>query len=280
MSARQNKKRKNRNNVNNRERTVTTFTEDPNTSFLVPQPSEEPALSSPFSVASTSATSNSNNNNNNSFQNFGMSYSFHPHGPNNQPQQQGQQQQQQQFFSPQVILPPGKSDLEVLENLKSIIKEGQHEFYRAIPQPAALASLYLGPTSSQVLPHPEQHSADYYNQSGYDNSSDDQIPPYPSDSARRPTDPPVVKKSSSTANNPDPTPPPGGPKPGKKVETSPLKPERKMSTGPDNADVNPRDGALSGDHRDSSKNDTPRPLGDRPDETPFVIPRWTTEGSD
>ncbi|KAG2365389.1 hypothetical protein BDR07DRAFT_669418 [Suillus spraguei] len=198
MSARQNKKRKNRNNVNNRERTVTTFTEDPNTSFLVPQPSEEPALSSPFSVASTSATNNPNNNNN-SFQNFGMSYNFHPHGPNSQPQQQGQQQQQQQFFSPQVILPPGKSDLEVLENLKSIIKEGQHEFYRAIPQPAALASLYLGPTSSQVLPHPEQLPADYYNHSGYDNSSDDQILPYSSDSARRPTDPPVVKKSS-TAN--------------------------------------------------------------------------------
>jgi hypothetical protein len=198
MSARQNKKRKGRNNVNNRERTVTTFTEDPNTSFLVPLPSEEPALmSSPFSVASTSATTNSNNN----FQNFGMSYSFHAHGPNSQPQQgQQQQQQQQQFFPPQVILPPGKNDLEVLENLKSIIKEGQHEFYRAIPQPAALASLYLGPTSSQVPPHPEQLPADYYNQSGHDNSSDDQIPPYNSDSTRRPTDPPVVNKSSSTAN--------------------------------------------------------------------------------
>jgi hypothetical protein len=202
MSARQNKKRKGRNNVNNRERTVTTFTEDPNTSFLVPLPSEEPALSSPFSVASTSATNNPNSN----FQNFGMSYNFHAHGPSSQPQQaqqqqqHQQQQQQQQFFSPQVILPPGKNDLEVLENLKSIIKEGQHEFYRAIPQPAALASLYLGPTSSQVLPHPEQLPADYYNHSGYDNSSDDQIPPYSSDSARRPPDPPAVKKLSSTAN--------------------------------------------------------------------------------
>lgn len=43
-----------------------------------------------------------------------------------------------------IVLPPGKNDLEILENLKQIIKNGQHEFYRAIPQPAALASLYLG----------------------------------------------------------------------------------------------------------------------------------------
>ena len=43
-----------------------------------------------------------------------------------------------------VVLPPGKNDLEILENLKQIIKNGQHDFYRAIPQPTALASLYLG----------------------------------------------------------------------------------------------------------------------------------------
>jgi len=39
---------------------------------------------------------------------------------------------------------PGKSDLEILNNLKSIIKDGQHEFYRAFPQPAALASIHTG----------------------------------------------------------------------------------------------------------------------------------------
>ncbi|KAH7928944.1 hypothetical protein BV22DRAFT_987500, partial [Leucogyrophana mollusca] len=157
MSARQNKKRKGRSNVNNRERTVTTFTEDPNTSFLVPLPSEEPAgtniMSSPFSVASSSG---GNNNISGAFQvspSFGMNYSFIPGS-----MQQQQQSQQQQFFPQQPILPPGKNDLEVLEKLKTLIKEGQHEFYRAVPQPAALASLYLGPLPGQspVPPHPEQ----------------------------------------------------------------------------------------------------------------------------
>ena len=129
MSARQNKKRKARVHVNNRERTVTTFTEDPNTSFLVPLSSEEPpaTLSSPFSASSFSMP----------FQNYIP--------------------QQQQFYQP---LPPGKSDLDILENLKTIIKEGQHEFYRAVPQPAALASLYMGHIP-QGVPHPDQLPQDY-----------------------------------------------------------------------------------------------------------------------
>jgi hypothetical protein len=62
----------------------------------------------------------------------------------------------------------GANDLEILENLKQMIKNGQHEFYRAVPQPAALASLYLGPhrepepqtqqpqQTSSVPPHPQQ----------------------------------------------------------------------------------------------------------------------------
>ncbi|KAG6375602.1 hypothetical protein JVT61DRAFT_3168 [Boletus reticuloceps] len=119
MSARQNKKRKGRNHVNNRERTVTTFTEDPNTSFLVPFSSEEPP------TTFTSST-------------FPMPY-----------QNYIASQQQQQFYQP--VLPPGKNDLEILENLKTIIKEGQHEFYRAAPQPAALATLYMG-----HIAHPDQ----------------------------------------------------------------------------------------------------------------------------
>ncbi|KAH0828091.1 hypothetical protein J3R83DRAFT_3750 [Lanmaoa asiatica] len=127
MSTRQNKKRKGRNHVNNRERTVTTFTEDPNTAFLVPLSSEDPpaVLSSPFSPSS-----------------FSMNY------------QNYITPQQQQFFQP--VLPPGKNDLEILENLKTIIKDGQHEFYRAVPQPAALASLYVG-----HIPHPDQLPQDY-----------------------------------------------------------------------------------------------------------------------
>jgi hypothetical protein len=165
MSARQNKKqRKGRNNANNRERTVTTLTEDPNTPYLVPTPSEEPAganlMSSPFSVASSSA----GNANNGPYQmpgNYAFGYNnfqgpIHGnvhHQPHQQPFYSTQQQQQQ------PLLPPGQNDLEVLEKLKEMIKNGQHEFYRAVPQPAALASIYLGPnatTQPQVPHHPEQ----------------------------------------------------------------------------------------------------------------------------
>jgi len=51
---------------------------------------------------------------------------------------------------------PGKGNLEILENLKSIIKDGQHEFYRAVPQPAALASIYMGHIP-QGQTHPDQY---------------------------------------------------------------------------------------------------------------------------
>lgn len=171
MSARQNKKqRKGRNNANNRERTVTTLTEDPNTPYLVPTPSEEPAganlMSSPFSVASSSA-GNPSNIPPAAYQipgtfAFGFNnYAGPMHGSVHHQQHQ-QQQQPQQFYASQqqqTILPPGKNDLEVLEKLKEMIKNGQHEFYRAVPQPAALASIYLGPNSTsqpQVPHHPEQ----------------------------------------------------------------------------------------------------------------------------
>ncbi|KAH7916595.1 hypothetical protein BJ138DRAFT_289681 [Hygrophoropsis aurantiaca] len=204
MSARQNKKRKGRNNVNNRERTVTTFTEDPNTSFLVPLPSEEPAgtnlMSSPFSVASSGG--GSNNVPSSGFQipaNFGMNYNFMSGSMHGQ-----QQQQQQQYFpQQQPILPPGKNDLEVLENLKTLIKEGQHEFYRAVPQPAALASLYLGPLPGQssVPPHPEQVPSEYQtsgSQAGFDGFSGDASAKssFPGDSSRQPAGP-----LKSTNNN-------------------------------------------------------------------------------
>ncbi|KAF8069978.1 hypothetical protein FPV67DRAFT_1485689 [Lyophyllum atratum] len=166
MSARQNKKqRKGRNNPNNRERTVTTLTEDPNTQFLIPTPSEEPAgvslMSSPFSVASSSAgnaPSSSAYQPPSNYAAFGYSNSFGApvHGPGH-PQQH--LPQQPPYFQPhQGILPPGRNDLEILENLKEIIKSNQHDIYRAIPQPAALASIYLGPMATpqaQITHHAE-----------------------------------------------------------------------------------------------------------------------------
>lgn len=62
-----------------------------------------------------------------------------------------------------MVLPPGEDDLEILEKLKEIIKNGQHEFYRAVPQPRALASLYLGPNApahGQGRPEPLQPTQD------------------------------------------------------------------------------------------------------------------------
>jgi len=169
MSARQNKKqRKGRNNANNRERTVTTLTEDPNTPYLVPTPSEEPAgghMAAPFTgaVVNNAKMHNMSIPGQQPYQipgNFGFGYSgtFAPNLQSNlqqQPQQQPffstnqAQQASMQSIQPNPPLPPGKNDLEILQNLKKLIIENQHPFFRAIPQPAALASLYKGPLSAQ-----------------------------------------------------------------------------------------------------------------------------------
>ncbi|KAG6865207.1 hypothetical protein C0991_004516 [Blastosporella zonata] len=151
MSARQNKKRKARNNPNIRERTVTTLTEDPNTPYLVPLTSEEPAgtlMSSPFSVASSSAgnaPSSSAYQPPSNYEAFGFTDFAH--------QQHFFPQQQPQSVNVPALQLPGANDLERLENLKNIIKAGQHSNYRPIPQPAALAAHYLGhvPTSQAPL---------------------------------------------------------------------------------------------------------------------------------
>lgn len=132
------KKRKGRQNLNNRERTFTTLTEDSNDD-------QGPLFNNqPYPQAFPAYTSNGY-----------MPSNFQP-GP------------EQQY------LPPGQNDLEVLEKLKDTIKKGQHEFFRAVPQPSALARNYLGPapssynssvSSSQVPPHPEQipssHNGNY-----------------------------------------------------------------------------------------------------------------------
>lgn len=51
----------------------------------------------------------------------------------------------------------GQKDLEILEKFKESIINNQHEFFRSVPQPAALANIYMGNASiSPVPPHPEQ----------------------------------------------------------------------------------------------------------------------------
>lgn len=201
MSARQNKKIRKGRHVANRERTVTTLTEDPNTPYLVPTPSEEPAgslpMSSPCSVASSSV-GNQNQNNIQAQQGFQIppTFGFNFNGfsgplhTNTHPQQQPQGYYPPSQQSPAIMLPPGKNDLEILEKLKEMIKNGQHEFYRAIPQPAALASLYLGPNVvAQVPPHPDQ-IPDHHNttneKSQEAHTSTGSGPPSPIDTGRRP----------------------------------------------------------------------------------------------
>lgn len=214
MLARQNKKIRKGRHIANRERTVTTLTEDPNTPYLVPTPSEEPAggvlMSSPFSVASSSA-GNQNNIQAQGFQmptTFGFGFNGFPssmHG-NGHHQQQPQAYYPPPQQQPAIMLPAGKNDLEILEKLKEMIKNGQHEFYRAIPQPAALASLYLGPNAiSQVLPHPEQipdhhHLTNDKPQEAHPNTSSG--PSSPIDMGRRPPRMQIKESWDSGARKP------------------------------------------------------------------------------
>ena len=59
--------------------------------------------------------------------------------------------------NPTPSLAPGQKDLEILEKLKDSIINDQHDFFRSIPQPAALAKIYMGNASvSPVPPHPDQ----------------------------------------------------------------------------------------------------------------------------
>ena len=161
MSNRQIKKRKGK---VVRERTVTTLTgaDDQSTqSFHIPS-SDDPTppgniMSSPFSVASSSGANNSSSmpppmpfHIPTTFTTFGYNSYMHPMPPHMHSPSQ---------FRPDPSLPPGPADLEALERLKEAIKNNEHEIYRAVPQPAVLASLYKGlidSVQSHVPPHPEQ----------------------------------------------------------------------------------------------------------------------------
>ena len=173
MASRQNRKKKGRANQQNRERTVTTLTEDPNTPFLVPTPSEEPAgpnMSSPFSVSSSSG-GNVPNGNYQVSTNFGYSGPYNSnymgtvqHGSN------VHQHQPQQLYQQQLALPDGSNDMEILEKLKAQIKAGQHDRFQPIPQPNALLNVYQ--EGLQEVRYAQQGATDYqgagFNQIGYD----------------------------------------------------------------------------------------------------------------
>jgi hypothetical protein len=178
MASRQNRKKKGRANQQNRERTVTTLTEDPNTQFLVPTPSEEPAganMSSPFSVSSSSGGGpNSNIPTNGNYQvsgNFG--YSGPPYSSNfvGSVQHSSNANQQQPLYQPQLALPSGRDDLEILENLKAQIKAGQHDRFQPNPQPLALLNVYQEGLQSEAQ-YLQQDVTDYqgagFNQMDYD----------------------------------------------------------------------------------------------------------------
>ena len=159
-----NKKRKAR-NVINRERTVTTLTEGPESAFLIPTPTEEPPavlMSGPFPLPSPVSS-----NMQTAFQmgpgDYGFGYNPPYIGAMGPPNYPPQHPVPPQFFhGPQPPSEPltGDGDLEILEDLKQKIKNGQHEIFKAVPNPTFLANLYMGPRKpplvSQVPPHPEQ----------------------------------------------------------------------------------------------------------------------------
>lgn len=164
-SARQNNKKRKARNVINRERTVTTLTEGPESAFLIPTPTEEPPvvlMSGPFPLPSPVSP-----NMQTAFQmgagDFSFGYNAPYIGTMGPPNYPPQHPTPPQFFhGPQPLpdSPMGDGDLEILENLKQKIKNGQHEIFKAVPNPTFLANLYMGPrkapSGSQVPPHPEQ----------------------------------------------------------------------------------------------------------------------------
>ncbi|KAJ6493827.1 hypothetical protein DFH09DRAFT_853573, partial [Mycena vulgaris] len=138
MSARQNK-RKARANPFHRERTVTTLTEDPTTHLLIPTPTEEPAkYPHPHHHSYQQQQQQQSYPQQEPFQ---LDYPLELYSNEHSYPVMPAQVQTQAFYAPQAPA----SDLEVLQNLKEMIKAGQHEFYRAVPQPQALAAIYLGP---------------------------------------------------------------------------------------------------------------------------------------
>ncbi|TDL25943.1 hypothetical protein BD410DRAFT_558097 [Rickenella mellea] len=166
MSTKQGRKRKTR--LTPRERTVLTFTEDPSSHFLVPTSTEEVAgdlMASSFPVGSSSSTNTGSVNfptHGGSFP--GFTYTNFPPSINGQPSINSQNQVQQSGIqrAQEGHISTGNSDLDRLERLKKEILDGQNSFYKAVPQPAFLESIYLGREAhgqAAVPAHPDQLSS-------------------------------------------------------------------------------------------------------------------------
>jgi len=58
--------------------------------------------------------------------------------------------------SPDPSLPPGSATSSARNAIKEVIKIHQHEFFRAIPQPAALPACSIGSVPPLFPPHPDR----------------------------------------------------------------------------------------------------------------------------
>ena len=181
MSTRQNKKRKGRGNVINRERTVTTLTEGSEGSFMPSEDSHASLMSSPFSVASSATNASTIS------PSFSMTASFPPFSYGYMSTMSADNQGP--LFNPQITsaeyyADSESNDLEILERLKETIKANQHNFFRPQPHPQLLARTYMGyHQGSQVPPHPEQIPQDAFGRSEADvvgRRRDEQLPVSPS----------------------------------------------------------------------------------------------------
>jgi hypothetical protein len=165
----QNKKRKARNALQ-RERTVKSLTDAPPSSknpstakaAAAAAPGVEGGGGAPILAPTLSASSNAMTGYPPPFLPSSYPFSFvHPSMPAINGQQampiiqpqinpQYYAQFPQQHIPSAPHLPPGKSDLEILQKLKEMILRNQHEFYKPIPQPQHLAGLYVGPPLAQT----------------------------------------------------------------------------------------------------------------------------------
>ncbi|CDO75274.1 hypothetical protein BN946_scf184497.g5 [Trametes cinnabarina] len=240
MATRPNKKRKGRTNAPPRERTVTTLTHASAGPFSLPPPTLHDDLSAPDLVAAAAAQRSAaaaallsphlSYSVSPPIANFSdhwnalsapppsypLSFSSNlntynpmtpilggPYPPQHSPPH---------YFPRRTLSSHRQSDLEILEKLKETIKKNQHDIFRPVPQPAALASVYLGPKPplpSLVPPHPEQLPVDasppglnLYADHTSAQPKSVAAPPKPLSPAVSPASPPVLSQRPDVPNTP------------------------------------------------------------------------------